>query len=338
MDPASRILGVDQFKVQVFGPCSGYEGLAVTAVFIAGYMWVFQRSLRFPNALVLFPAAMAIIWLLNALRIALLVMIGANVSPEIALGGFHSQFGWVCFLLVAISILVGSQRISFVSRSASENLQTSNVTGRETDYTLLFLAPFIALTASHIFARLFAPHDYVLYPLKVAAIATVIWIGRKAYLPLLRTPSVSAACWGTVIGVVWIATDSGVGSSADLERWIGGLSPVAFSIWLAFRAFGSICLVPVAEELAFRGYLYRTIISSKFEQISFASFSWTALLISSAAFGAMHTRWLAAAIAGVAYALLMIRRGRLSDAIAAHAASNCVVIGWAVFTQQWSLL
>jgi membrane protease YdiL (CAAX protease family) len=52
----------------------------------------------------------------------------------------------------------------------------------------------------------------------------------------------------------------------------------------------------------------------------------------------LHERWLAAFFAGLIYALLMLRRGRLSDAIAAHMASNAVIIAWAVVAQQWSLL
>jgi membrane protease YdiL (CAAX protease family) len=52
----------------------------------------------------------------------------------------------------------------------------------------------------------------------------------------------------------------------------------------------------------------------------------------------LHERWLAAFYAGLIYAFLMLRRGRLSDAIAEHKASNAVIIAWAVAAQQWSLL
>jgi CAAX prenyl protease-like protein len=80
------------------------------------------------------------------------------------------------------------------------------------------------------------------------------------------------------------------------------------------------------------------IISPRFENVAFSTFSWLALIVSSAAFAMLHERWLAAFFAGLIYALLMLRRGRLSDAIAAHMASNAVIIAWAVVAQQWSLL
>ena len=92
-DNAQRILGVGDFKVQVFGPCSGYEGVALIVAFLPVYMWVFRRDLRFPNVLLLFPIGITAIWVLNALRIAFLVSIGAHASPVVAVQGFHSEAG-----------------------------------------------------------------------------------------------------------------------------------------------------------------------------------------------------------------------------------------------------
>ena len=57
--------------------------------------------------------------------------------------------------------------------------------------------------------------------------------------------------------------------------------------------------VPIAEELAFRGFLLRRFISPDFEAISFQTFSWFALLASSVIFGLLHgQRWIAGTLAG----------------------------------------
>jgi CAAX prenyl protease-like protein len=96
--------------------------------------------------------------------------------------------------------------------------------------------------------------------------------------------------------------------------------------------------VPVAEELAFRGYLARALVSTHFESVGFGEFRLLAFIGSSFAFGLMHQRWIAAFLAGAVYALLMYRSKRLSDAIAAHVASNAAIMVWAVAAQQWSLL
>ena len=339
MDAGTRVLGAGNFSVEIRAACSGYEGMALIAAFIAGYIWVFRRSLRFPEVLVLFPLAMGIIWLLNAVRIALLVAIGANISPEIALGGFHSQFGWICFLLVAITIMTVAQQIPFFAASGSKSGQQIKAPSRSTDDRVVaFLVPFIAMMAADIMTRSFAPHDQALYPLKVVAIAAAIYVYRLAYARIAEAPSALSLSMGAAAGFVWIATDPGAGVSSPLAGWIAQLTPLAFVVWLVFRGIGTIVMVPIAEELAFRGYLYRLLISSRFENVDLKVLSGRALIVSSVLFGLMHDRWLAAALAGALYALLMCRRGRLSDAIAAHMATNAVIFGWAIATGQWSLL
>ena len=52
----------------------------------------------------------------------------------------------------------------------------------------------------------------------------------------------------------------------------------------------------------------------------------------------MHERWLVATLAGVVFALVYLRRGRLADAIAAHMVANLIVAGWAVATGDWAAI
>jgi membrane protease YdiL (CAAX protease family) len=60
--------------------------------------------------------------------------------------------------------------------------------------------------------------------------------------------------------------------------------------------------------------------------------------VSSALFGAIHQRWLAGALAGVVFALVMYRTGRISSAVLAHMAANAAIFAWALALQQWSLI
>jgi exosortase E/protease (VPEID-CTERM system) len=340
LDNDARTLAVGSFSVQVFGACSGYEGVALVAAFLPLYMWVFRQDLRFPNVLLLFPFALAAIWLLNALRIALLVMIGAHISPEIAVQGFHSQGGWIGFLLVTLGCIAVSRRVPFFAarpdRVATRPAAPDRPTGAHA--ALTFLAPFMALVGASILASAFAPHDQWLYAVKVFAIGAVLWWFRGAYLPLLAGASLISVAIGLAVGVLWIATDPGRGIGTPLGAWLASLPLWIAAVWLCLRAIGSIALVPIAEELAFRGYLARALVSIRFENVGFGEFRWLAFVGSSLAFGLMHQRWLAACLAGAVYALLMYKTKRLSDAIAAHAASNAAIMVWAVAARQWSLL
>ncbi|MBA2126547.1 hypothetical protein DLM45_09990 [Hyphomicrobium methylovorum] len=346
MELDTRILGARDFSVQVFAPCSGYEGMALIAAFLTTYIWVFRHSLRFPNILLLLPIGMVTIWLLNGLRIALLVVIGAHYSPEIALDGFHSQFGWISFLLVAISMMIVTQRMPFFSLTAASAGQSATTapssakpgTSLANDPVIMYLAPFMALMAAQILTKSFAPNEQALYPVKVLAVLLPVYVYREAYARLLTGVPWFSIGVGVAVAVAWIATDPGSTTEGGLAAWLDGLATPALMAWLALRAIGTIVMVPIAEELAFRGYLYRVLISSRFETVDFKTFGWMALIVSSMLFGLMHDRWIAAALAGCVYALLMNRSGRLTDAVASHMTTNAVIFFWAVAAGQWSLL
>lgn len=92
-DPTARTLGVDPFQVKVSNACSGYEGIAPVTVSLGLYLWLFRRDFRFPQVLLAFPIGIVVIWPFHAVRIALRLAIGARLSPEVAIAGFHSNAG-----------------------------------------------------------------------------------------------------------------------------------------------------------------------------------------------------------------------------------------------------
>ena len=70
----------------------------------------------------------------------------------------------------------------------------------------------------------------------------------------------------------------------------------------------AVLTVPLAEELAFRGFLLRSIVSADVETVAYRSVTPLAILLSSVAFGLMHGRlWLAGIVAGAAYAFIAKR-------------------------------
>ena len=60
-----------------------------------------------------------------------------------------------------------------------------------------------------------------------------------------------------------------------------------------------------------------------------------ALLVSTFLFVLVHPLWLAAAIAGLAYALRYLRTSKLWVCVIAHAAINGALGIWVVLTRQW---
>ena len=95
--------------------------------------------------------------------------------------------------------------------------------------------------------------------------------------------------------------------------------------------------VPLAEELAFRGYLTRRLISADFETVALGRFTWFSFVASSLVFGVLHGRWLAGMLAGMLYAAVLYRRGRLGDCVLAHAITNALLALCALGTGRWAL-
>ena len=95
--------------------------------------------------------------------------------------------------------------------------------------------------------------------------------------------------------------------------------------WLAARVIGSIVVIPLAEELAFRGYLTRRLIAADFQAIREGSFTWSSFLLSSILFGVLHQRRLAGTAAGMLFAVAYYRRGKLIDAVLAHSITNFLI-------------
>lgn len=334
VDYGARSLGVGTFTVLVDRSCSGYEGIGLVLVFLGLYLWVFRSSLRFPNAFLLLPVGVVTIWLLNAVRIAALVSIGAHTSPEVAIGGFHSQAGWITFLIVTVGIMSTVPRLSFFvageralpHRSSSDRL------------ILALLAPFMCLMAASIVMAAAAPFDEWFYGLKVVVVGLCLWIFRDIYRGLIARVDVLTLVAGAAVGILWIVTAPDAAVGGEIGAWIATQSAWLAALWLTIRTIGSVVMVPIAEELAFRGLLHRWLISRNFETVDYATFSWLAFVVSSLLFGFLHQRWIAGALAGAAFALLMYRSGRLSDPIAAHMTANAVIIAWAIAAQNWSLL
>jgi CAAX prenyl protease-like protein len=117
------------------------------------------------------------------------------------------------------------------------------------------------------------------------------------------------------------------------------IAPAAVTFgWLTLRVLAAVVTVPIAEELAFRGFLLRRFISSDFDAVSLRRFSWLALLASSLIFGLLHGKqWISGSLAGAIYALTVIRRGRLGNAVVAHATTNALLAIDVLVFHHWEL-
>ncbi len=153
-DPAKMILGTAKFSVEIAPECSGFEGVGLMLAFGTIWLCLFRRECRFPQALLLLPAGVVTIFLLNAVRLAALIMIGDAGAPQIALGGFHSQAGWIAFNVCALGFSVCASRVPWLTVVEARAQPTRGIAA---DYvrgnpTAAYLLPFLSILAVGVLA------------------------------------------------------------------------------------------------------------------------------------------------------------------------------------------
>jgi CAAX prenyl protease-like protein len=143
---------------------------------------------------------------------------------------------------------------------------------------------------------------------------------------------------GVVVFALWISLDApwmqiGKPSAAFLP-----LDPQGGVLWplVAVRWIGAALIVPVMEELFWRSFLMRWIQSPQFESVVPQRVALKAIVLSTFVFVLAHTLWLAAIVAGLAYAWLYVRTGKLWTSVIAHAVTNGVLGVWVVATGRWA--
>ena len=322
-------LALNGFEVTISSVCSGFEGIGLITVLMSGYLVAYRKKLRLPNALVLLPISIAAVWLGNAVRIAGLMLLGGYVDPELAYGAFHSKAGWVIFCTIALGVAAVAHRSRFVTKTVLDADETENPTAA-------YLLPFLTLLAVALFTGMFASNVDLAYPLRIVAAAAALYGFRSYFRELVLRVSLLSVVVGALVGLAWVFSATGAAPKTAPYATFEALPAWLFALWLSFRIAGSVIVVPICEELAFRGYLLRSIVSRDFTSVSFQRWTPLALVASSLAFGLVHERWLAGTLAGAAYALVQIRTGRLSDAVVAHGVSNAIVAGFTVLAGDWS--
>ncbi len=336
VDAPNLIIKVDGFAVRVMSGCSGIEGILLVTSFLSIYMFVFRRELKMSRAIWLIPLSVICSWLLNVVRIAVLVALGVAFSPEVAMKGFHSHAGWIFFLVLA-AIFSLTLRSKFFLRLASAEKSEVAISRAILDRITAFYIPLLTLLAATLISSALSPEFQWLYPLRVVATGIALaycwkWLSLKrtqlTWVPLLT---------GVAVFIVWllmIPRDPAV--NQRFAAHLQSVSPALSACWIVFRCIGAMVSVPLAEELAFRGYGLSVLTGKAIDPAAPLKFNWVAFLGTSLFFGALHGQWLAGTVAGMCYAWVRYRSQSVVDAVLAHAITNGLLCGYVLMTGSWS--
>lgn len=327
--PELAVIRFEDFVVRIGHPCAGLTGIAFTSMALLGYIALMRKDLHVGRALMVIPVIALISWCFNIVRIAVLMMLGAWVSPELAADGFHSYAGWIAFTLITAGMILIVDRVPFFQ--ADGHAAGSKAPGFWSDPTNAMILPFAVFLATSLLAgALFDPLSLG-YPLRVGITGVVLLAFWRCFRSeMLIAPAVVPILAGLGIAIAWLGLQSG--EPVELAEMAPGLAGTALLFWVVMRLAGTAILVPIIEEAFFRGYLL--------DRLSFAIPYGRVIGVaaSSALFAALHANWILAFGAGVVFALIVLRRGKVMDAVWCHAVANAMIGGYALWTNNWAVI
>jgi CAAX prenyl protease-like protein len=130
----------------------------------------------------------------------------------------------------------------------------------------------------------------------------------------------------------WLFTNSVTGSVAS------SLPESSRRDWatLALRTLRAAAFVPIAEELFWRGWLMRWIVSQDFTKVPVGTWSVRAFWIVAVLFALEHgALWDVGLAAGILYNWWIVRTKSLGDVILAHGVTNACLSAYVVLASRW---
>lgn len=182
-----------------------------------------------------------------------------------------------------------------------------------------------------------------IYGVQTAIVAGLLAWYWRGYGELVRQnlPDARETGWAVVVGIavfaLWVQLDAPWMQLGTATASFVPLDAHGQLIWplVLLRLAGAALVVPVMEELFWRSFLMRWVQHPGFERVDPQTVGVKAIVVSTFVFTLAHTLWLAAVVAGLAYALLYRHTGKLWSAVIAHAVTNGLLGVWVIATRRW---
>lgn len=211
--------------------------------------------------------------------------------------------------------------------------------------TIGSVAPFAVYVGLMALEKAAGLPPQIFLPLRVAAVAALIWAVSRPFLSLRPSRPVATVAVGIAVFAIWIAPDLLFGYrhfwlfENSITGKASGDMPEALrqsAWWLALRAGASFLLVPILEELFWRGWLMRWLIRPEFETVPFGTYAPMAFWAVAALFASEHgPYWEVGLAAGIVYNWWAIRTRNIADCILAHAVTNAILSAYVLIAGQW---
>jgi CAAX prenyl protease-like protein len=209
-----------------------------------------------------------------------------------------------------------------------------------------YVAPFaifLGLLALHLVFPLPDAADQIVI---VAVMAAVLWFVARPVIDF-RVRNVSGTLLiGVLVFALWIGPDllfpayrqswlfqnSLTGTSRSTLSSAGRVQPLV----LVFRVVRAVAIVPIIEELFWRTWLMRWLITPDFRETPLGAYTARSFWIVALLFASEHgSYWDVGLAAGIAYNWWMVRTKSLGDLILAHAVTNGCLCFYVLMAGKW---
>jgi len=210
-------------------------------------------------------------------------------------------------------------------------------------------APYAAPFAVFVLLLVIGPHVPIgvwEQPLRVVILAITIFVFSRRVIDFRATAPAASAGVGVVVFLIWVAPDFLWPEyrghwlfQNSITGELKGSFPEAYRtdmVFLVFRTVRAVVLVPIIEELFWRGWLMRWLIDNDFTKLPLGSYAAGSFWITALLFASEHgPYWEVGLLAGIAYNLWIIRAKRLGDCILAHAVTNGALSAYVIAAGKW---
>jgi CAAX prenyl protease-like protein len=195
------------------------------------------------------------------------------------------------------------------------------------------------------------PWAYALRTFGALAVALVFW---KHFPPLGKPHLFWAVVFGLVVAFGWVAIHKWFAAQSWYEstQWLGkDAKPgsegwydpydrlgtgLALWLFLFVRIGGAAIVVPIVEELFWRGFVLRVLINwNRFETIALGTFTWTSFIGCSLLSAAEHPMWEVGILCWVVYNLLFYWKKSLLFLMVTHGVTNLALYVYVVAARDW---
>ncbi len=175
-------------------------------------------------------------------------------------------------------------------------------------------------------------------------LASIVFFSRRI-LPRSAPYWLSSIALGIAVCAMWVAPDAlfpGWRTHWLFQNAITGkietsIQPDEFTpLMLALRTARAALLVPIIEELFWRGWLVRWLQDNNFTRVPLGKFTPLAFWATAVLFAAEHgVFWEVGLVCGIIYNWWMYRTRSLGDLIIVHAVTNLALSLYVIYTKNW---